>query len=135
MIVTAGGKTIAPTAIESRLMLDPLIEQACVVGEGERFLAALIVPNPTALRAAIKQMRLWVFSRRGALHHKKVLALVRQAIDRQLADMASHEQIGRFQLLDRGFTPENGELTPKLSLRRSVIAEHLQAEVRRLFDR
>ncbi|TWT30758.1 AMP-dependent synthetase/ligase [Blastopirellula retiformator] len=133
LIVTATGKKVAPAQIESALASDPLIAQAIVVGEGKNFLAALVVPNPEALREFIRQKRLWVFSKRGALRHRKVLAVYRERIDRLLADHPKHEQIVRFTLLGRGFTPDSGEMTPKLSLRRELIQQNCAAEIAALY--
>lgn len=133
ILVTALGKNVEPTAIERLLTASPLILQAMVVGEGRNYLSAILVPNPERLRAEIRERRLWVFSRRGALQHKQVQALYRAEIDRVLAELSRHEQIGRFLLLDRGFTIDAGELTPKGSLRREVILKNLNAEIERLY--
>jgi long-chain acyl-CoA synthetase len=133
ILVTALGKNVEPTAIERLLTASPLILQALVVGEGRNYLSAILVPNPERLRAEIRARRLWVFSRRGALRHKQVQALYRAEIDRVLADLSRHEQIGRFLLLDRGFTIEAGELTPKGSLRREAILKNLNEEIESLY--
>lgn len=133
MIVTAGGKNVHPAYLESLLVQEPLIEQVCVVGEGRKHLAALIVPNPDRLRAEIRRMRLWVFSKTQALRHRKVLALYREALDRALACVSHHEQIPKFVLLDRGFAIERGETTPKLSLCRSVIEANFRDVIERMY--
>jgi long-chain acyl-CoA synthetase len=135
ILVTALGKKVEPTAIERQLVASPLILQALVVGEGRNYLTAILVPNPERLRAEIRSRRLWVFSRRGALRHKQVLAMYRAEIDRLLTDLSRHEQIGRFVLLDRGFTIESGELTPKGSLRREAIVNQLAAEIEQMYAR
>ncbi|MCC9609693.1 AMP-dependent synthetase/ligase [Blastopirellula sp. JC732] len=133
LIVTATGKKVAPAQIESVLASDPLIAQAIVIGEGRNFLTALIVPEPDVLREFIRLERLWVFSKRGALRHRKVLATYRERIDRLLADHPKHEQIARFTLMGRGFTPDSGEMTPKLSLRRDLIQRNCAAEIEAMY--
>ena len=133
ILVTALGKKVEPTAIERLLTASPLILQAMVIGEGRNYLSALIVPNPDQLRTEIKARRLWVFSRRGALRHKKVQAMYRAELDRLLKGISRHEQIGQFLLLGRGFTIESGELTPKGSLRREVILNNLAVEIEQLY--
>ncbi len=85
-------------------------------------MAALIVPNPAALRTFIQQKRLWVWSRRRAVTHPRVHELFRSEIDRLLAGVSRAEQVGPFAILDRNFALEQGEITTKLSLRRSKIA-------------
>ena len=97
LIVTAGGKNIAPVQLESLLTEDPLIAQAVVIGEGRNYLAALIVPDREALRAAIVEQKIPVASAAEALVHPDVLALYRQQIDQRLASVAECEQIGRIR--------------------------------------
>ena len=135
MLVLATGKKVAPTHIEQLLLGSPWIEQCCVLGDGRKCLAALIVPNPDALRAEIRRQRLWVWSRRRALSHPKVLAHYRKEIDRCLADAAEFEQVGAFTLLGRGFSIERGELTPKLSLCRKVIEQSFGSEIEAMYRR
>ncbi|MEX1039417.1 MAG: AMP-dependent synthetase/ligase [Pirellulaceae bacterium] len=134
LLVLSTGKKIWPGRLEELLVADPLIAQALVVGEGRKYLSALIVPDPDRLREAIKRHRLWVFSKRGALAHRKVLAWYRERIDQALADCLPHEQVRRFILLDRGFTFESGELTPKLSLRRKLIEDNFREEIGALYQ-
>jgi long-chain acyl-CoA synthetase len=133
MIVLATGNKVAPTQVEQLLAGSPWIEQCCVVGDGRKCLAALIVPNPDLLRQEIRRRRLLVWSRRRALTHPKIIALYRQEIDRCLAAAASFEQVGPFVLLGRGFSVEAGELTPKLSLCRRVIEQVFSREIEKLY--
>jgi long-chain acyl-CoA synthetase len=133
MIVLATGNKVAPTRVEQLLTGSPWIEQCCVVGDGRKCLAALIVPNPDLLRQEIRRRRLLVWSRRRALTHPKIIALYRQEIDRCLAAAASFEQVGPFVLLGRGFSVEAGELTPKLSLCRRVIERAFSREIEKLY--
>jgi long-chain acyl-CoA synthetase len=133
MIVLATGNKVAPTQVEQLLTGSPWIEQCCVVGDGRKCLAALIVPNPDLLRQEIRRRRLLVWSRRRALRHPQIIALYRQEIDRCLAAAASFEQVGPFVLLGRGFSVEAGELTPKLSLCRRVIEQAFSGEIEKLY--
>lgn len=135
MIVLATGNKVAPTRIEQLLVGSSWIEQCCVVGDGRKCLAALIVPNPDRLRQEIRRRRLFVWSRRRALTHPKVLALYREEIDRCLAGVASFEQVGPFVLLGRGFSVEAGEMTPKLSLCRGVIERVFSGEIETMYGR
>lgn len=135
LIVLATGKNVAPTAIEGRLAGSNLIEQVCVVGDRRDYLTALVVPNPIALRREIRARRLWVWSKRRALSHPKVRELYRQEIVRLLGDLSSYEQVGEFVLLDRAFSAEQGELTPKMSLRRPVLQEHFADQIEAMYGR
>lgn len=133
LIVTAVGKNVAPLTVESLLAQEPLIHQAIVIGEGRRFLTALIVPNPDALRAEIIARKIPVTSAVQALVHPAVLELYRQRIDAHLAGLSDCEQIQRFALLPRGFTVEQEELTPTMKLRRGVVCEHFAREIEAMY--
>lgn len=133
LIVTAGGKNIAPVHLENLLSEEPLIHQALVVGEGRKYLTALIVPNPDALRAEIIARRIPVRSAAEALVHPAVMELYRGRIAERLAAVSSCEQIQRFKLLSRAFTAEQEEVTPTLKLRRKLIQEHFADEIDALY--
>ncbi|MDA7950976.1 MAG: AMP-binding protein [Pirellulaceae bacterium] len=135
IIVTAGGKKIAPLYLESLLQAQPLIFQAVVLGEGKDFCTTLIVPDPHALRAAIKKMKLIVFSKKHALTHPKVLALFQTAIDRAMEVVSSFEKPKKFYLLDQPFSQENGEVTAKLSFHRKRIEENYAPQIRTMYEK
>ena len=130
LIVTSGGKNISPVYLESLLTEDPLILQAVVIGDGRKFLSALIVPDPDVLRREIMGRRIAVTSPEQALQHPQVLQLYQERIAERLESVSYYEQVQAFRLLNRGFTIESGELTPKMSLRRDRIA----ANCRQLID-
>jgi len=133
IIVLSTGKNVSPIQVEQLLTGSPLVEHACVVGDSQKCLAALIVPNPDALRAEIRRQRLWVWSKRRAVSHPAVRAVYRAEIDRLLQALSSHEQVGAFTILSQGFSIESGELTPKLSLRRAQIAENFAKQIDRMY--
>lgn len=135
LIVLSTGKNIAPGRVEQRLAGSPLIEHVCVVGDGRKCLGALLVPNPETLRQEIRQQGLWVWSRRRAVTHPRIRAWFQQEIDRLLAPLSTEEQVGRFTILDRNFSVEQGELTTKLSLRRKTIDTNFAREIERMYAR
>jgi long-chain acyl-CoA synthetase len=134
LIVTLGGKNIAPVFLESLLTQDPLILQALVVGDGRPCLSALIVPNPDILKHEIVSRGITITSLDKALIHPEVLYLFQQRINERLACVSPHEQVRKFTLLSRGFSIEAGELTPKLTLRRKEIAIHFAAEIEAMYS-
>jgi long-chain acyl-CoA synthetase len=134
LIVTLGGKNIAPVFLESLLTQDPLILQAMVVGDGRPFLSALIVPNPDALRNEILSRGITVTSKDKVLIHPEVLYLYQQRIEERLKEVSHFEQVREFTLLSRAFSLEAGELTPKLTLRRKEIAVHFAAEIEAMYS-
>jgi long-chain acyl-CoA synthetase len=133
LIVTAGGKNIAPAYLERLLAEDPLILQALIVGDRRNFLAALIVPNLDVLASELAAQGVTAASRAEMLVHPRAHELYRQRIDARLSVVAHCEQIGRFTLLNRGFTVEHDELTPTLKLRRSVIQQHFAREIEAMY--
>lgn len=133
MIVLSTGKNVSPMRVEQLLTSSAFVESVCVVGEGRKCLAALIVPNPDALRTYIRERRLWVWSRRRAVTHPRVLEFYREEIDRLLADASQEEQVGPFAILKRNFSQEQGELTAKLSLRRETITTNFAARIEKLY--
>ncbi len=135
LIVLSTGKKVAPAIVEARLAASPLVEQAFVCGDSQSHLAALIVPNPTRLREEIRRRRLWVWSKRRAVSHPAVRELFREAIADCVADLAPHQRPREFAILTRGFSIDAGEMTAKLSLRRSAIAESFAKEIAKMYSR
>jgi len=133
IIVTTGGKNISPVLIEGLMAQEPLIHQAMVVGDGRDYLAALVVPEPSALREEITSRRITVASVADALTHPDVVSLYAERIGQRLAELAPYEQVRTFRLIDRAFSIEQGELTPKLSLRREVIEQHFAGQIRAMY--
>lgn len=132
LIVTAAGKNIAPVLLEGLLTEDPLIDQAFILGDNRNYLAALIVPNPTAIQKVLPDLP-WSDLDWNWRSDERVLNAFRAAIDQRLAGVSYHEQVRRFCLLDRSFSIEQAEMTAKLSLRRPVIHEHFADVIAQLY--
>jgi long-chain acyl-CoA synthetase len=130
LIVLSTGKKVSPLAVERRLTGSPLIEQACVVGEGQRKLGALLVSRLEEL-----QLRLCTsgLDERLPMSDACVRALYRAELDRLTGDLSQDEQVGHFALLARPFLQEQGEITSKCSLCREVIAEHFASEIAAMY--
>ncbi|MAD81207.1 MAG: hypothetical protein CMJ50_10240 [Planctomycetaceae bacterium] len=133
IIVTSGGKNVSPVQLESLLTEDPLILQAVVIGDDRNYLTALIVPDPDQLRDVIVKQKWQIVSPAQALAHPQVIDLYHQRIQTQLATVSRYEQVRVFTLLDHGFTIESGEMTPKLSLRRDIIATNYTTQIEAMY--
>ena len=125
IIVTAGGKNVAPQNLENDLKTDPLVSQVMVHGDRRRFLSALVTLNE-------ENARKWAAEHGiepgAALHdHPAVVARVQQAVDALNARQASYATIKKFAILPRDFTQEAGELTPTLKVKRKVVTQRHQA--------
>ncbi len=134
LMALATGKKIAPSAIEALLCASPWIEQAVVIGEGRRYLAAIIVPNPKRIKGEIRKQRLFVWSKKRGVSHPKIRKIIQRELDRCLGELPSHQQVAKFTVIDRGFSIEKGEMTPKLSLRRAAIEKSFAREIEGLYN-
>jgi long-chain acyl-CoA synthetase len=129
LLVLSNGKKVIPTHIESLLVADPAIDQACVYGEGRNFLTALIVPQWEYVRRMLNHSG----TEEELAQHPAVHTLLRQRVDARLADVASYEQVKKFLVLPRPFSVAADELTVSLKMRRNIIFERYQAELEALY--
>jgi long-chain acyl-CoA synthetase len=118
LIITAGGKNIAPQNLENALKASRFVSQALVVGDRRPYVTALITLDPVELETA----------NRGPQE------LVQEIVDGVNRDRVRVEQIKRFAILPRDFSQEEGELTPTLKLRRKVVHEHFADEIEQLYE-
>ena len=133
ILVTSGGKNIAPVYLESLLTQDPLILQALIIGDNRNYLTALLVPN---LEALTKQLFVYGshLPSNDPLHiQPKVCEMFQRLVAERLACVSSFEQVRKITLLPGPFTIEKGEMTAKLSLRRKVIEANYAAEIEAMY--
>jgi long-chain acyl-CoA synthetase len=123
LIVTSGGKKIAPQPLENLLKMDPLVSEAVLIGEQRKFPAALLVPDFAKLEARFAAMKLRAASREELVRHPEVLRLYQEVLDRLNGSLAQFERVKRFALLPTEFTMERGELTPTMKVRRQVVEQ------------
>ncbi len=121
LMKTSGGKYVAPQLIESRLATDPLLEQAAVVGDGRKFISALLVPAFPVLEDWAARRGLTWDGRDDLIARPDVLALYRERIDEHNRELARFEQIKRFVLLPNELTIEGGEITPTMKIKRRAV--------------
>ncbi|MGH7560694.1 MAG: AMP-dependent synthetase/ligase [Gemmatimonadales bacterium] len=133
LIVTAGGKNIAPQPIESRLKLNKYISGAVVLGDRRKFPIALLVPNFDRLEAWAREQGLSWGSHEELVALPTVQEHVASEARKNLRDFAHYEVPKRFLILSRDFSIESGELTPKLSVRRKVVEDRHRAAIDALY--
>ena len=121
MIITSSGKNIAPAALEELLLESEFISNAMVYGDRRPFLVALIIIDATAVRAAIAGGSA-AMDIDDLMASSQAWTLVRRAVDGAYARVSRPEQVKKFALLPEQWTPQGGQLTPTLKLRREVIA-------------
>lgn len=134
LLVTSGGKKIAPAPIEAVLKSHPLVAEAMVVGEGRRFPAVLIVPNFTALDQRLRVLAMPAGSHETLVARPDVLSLYQEVVDALNRDLARFERLKKVALLPTEFSIAGGELTPTLKLRRKVVLGRWQSVVDRVYE-
>ena len=129
VLVTAGGKNVAPQNLENALKSSKFISQALVVGDRRPYVAALItLDEPEVRRWADEHGVAGELATSDA-----VRSLVKEIVDGVNAERSPHEQVKRFAILPRDFSPDEGEVTPTLKLKRAVCLAHCADEVERLY--
>jgi long-chain acyl-CoA synthetase len=133
IIVTAGGKNVAPQNLENDLKASKYVSQAMVVGDRQPYIAALITLDPESLPAWAEERGLPT-DMESLARSDEVRELVQGIVDDVNAERSRYEQVKRFTVLPRDFTMDADELTPTLKLKRRVVAEHFGAELGELYE-
>ncbi len=129
IIITSGGKNIAPQRIETAIGRDHFIEQIATIGDRRKFISALIVPAFDVLEKWAAENEVAYSSRTELVNHPDVIAMYRQRIDRQSEDLAGYESVKAFVLLEREFSQESSEITPTQKIRRRIVEQSFAAEI------
>lgn len=135
IIVTAGGKNVAPAALEDPIRANPIVGQVVVVGDQKPFIAALITLDPEMLPTWLANNGLDAnMSIEAAAKNDAVRAEVQRAIDEANKFVSRAESIRKFTILPTEWTEASGHLTPKMSIKRNVILEDFAGEVEELYS-
>jgi len=126
LIITSGGKNIAPLHIETLVGKDFFIDQVVAVGERKQYISALIVPSFEALETWAQKKNIPFASREELVRHPEVIGFYRKRIDFHSKKLAQYETIKKFTLLAEPFTIEGEEITPTLKLKRKTISGKYQ---------
>jgi len=133
LLVTSGGKKIAPQPIEGTLKRSPLIAEVLVLGDRRRFASALIVPDFAALERRLKDLGRPEGERAALVSRDDVLALYQEIVDGINLELSQFERIKKFRLLPREFTIESGELTPTVKVKRRAVEQNWAAEIEAMY--
>lgn len=132
---TANGKYIAPQMLEGLLAMDPIFEQTAIIGDGYKFVSALIYPNWEILTAQARARGLDTEVDRCTLaENHEVQRIITAHLEQALGSVAQFEKVKKFVLLSEPFSIENGELTSTLKIRRKVVAERYAEAIRRMYE-
>ncbi|MBN2409144.1 MAG: long-chain fatty acid--CoA ligase [Candidatus Aminicenantes bacterium] len=134
IIVTAGGKNIAPQPIENVLKTIPYISNAVVLGDRRRFVSALVVPDFDKIADYARSSGIAFSGPAELVRHPQVVNFLKAEIDRATPNLAQYERIKRIILLDRDFEIEKGEMTPTLKIKRNIIEKKYKAMIDALYE-
>lgn len=134
MFKTSGGKYVAPQPIENKLKESPFIEQVMVIGADRKFVAALVVPGFQHLEQWMSENQIAFTNRETAIIHPDVLRKYEEIIEGYNTMFNHVEQVRKTVLLNQEWNVENGEMTPKLSMRRKVIFNKHQELIESLYQ-
>jgi long-subunit acyl-CoA synthetase (AMP-forming) len=133
IIVTSGGKNVAPQPIENELILSKYIEQSVMIGDKRKFCTAVVVLSDEAVANWAQKQGLGLIKTIDFDKHEKLRKLIHQEIERLTASYASYESIKDFYIAPTPFTIESGELTPSLKVKRNVVEEKYKNEIDALY--
>ena len=134
LIVTAGGKNVAPQPIEQMVKKNKYVANAVMLGDRRKFCIMLVVPNFEHLDAWAKYKNLAYADHRGLIRRAEVQAKMEREVFKMLPDLASYETPKKVLLLENDFTIENGDLTPTLKVRRRVVEKKYQRQIDALYQ-
>ena len=134
LIVTSGGKNVAPAVLEDRVRAHPLVSQCVVLGDNQPFIAALVTLDGDALKTWALANKKTGTSASDLCHDPDLIAVVQTAIDDANKAVSRAESIRKFTVLPVDFTIADGHLTAKLSVKRHVIAQEFAKEITALFS-
>jgi long-chain acyl-CoA synthetase len=121
IIVTAGGKNVAPQPIENAVKTNMYVNDVLVIGDRRKFMSALVVPNFEKLEEYAKFNNIPYENLQDLIKNKDILTFLEAEIDRATPHLASYEKVKKIALLDREFTIADGEITPTLKIKRNVV--------------
>ena len=134
LIVTSGGKNIAPAGIENALSVDKFISQAFAYGDGKNYITALIVPDWERVEKYAAEHNVPFSQREDLCTDPAIIGLIRKRLDQAMVDFARFEQVKKFKLMCNEFTQEDGEVTPTLKLKRKEITRRYRKDLDSLYE-
>jgi len=133
ILVTAGGKNVTPATIENILITSPLIEQVIVLGDKQKFLTALIVPNFEKLKELARENEITYGTIEELVQNQNIRKYVDKDIKELSGSLARFEQIQKFTLLPKEFTIEDGEMTPSLKIKRKMVTQKYADVIQKMY--
>ncbi len=134
IIVTSGGKNITPMPIETLISESPYVDQVIVIGEKRPFLIALIVPEFIKLKEFAATANITFSTNKELIQEKRVFQIYENLLQTVSRQLATHEKVRKFLLVETAFSIENDQATPTLKLKRKMISTKYAAEINKLYN-
>ena len=134
MIVTTGGKNVAPAVLEDRLRAHPLVSQCLVVGDNKPFIAALVTIDSDALKSWVSVNKKDGKAIAELVRDPDLISVVQTGVDEANKAVSKAESIRKFVILPVDWTIAGGQLTAKLSIKRHVVAQEFASEIEALYQ-
>lgn len=135
MFKTSGGKYIAPQLVENKFKESRYIEQIMVIGEGEKFPSAIVVPSFADVKSWCEIKGIPYTTNEEMVSNPQVIEKFQKEFDEMNENFAQYERIKKFILMPKPFTIESGEMTPTLKLKRKIIMQNCHAKIEKMYDR
>jgi len=133
LIVTSGGKNIAPQPIENLMLTSRYIDQIMMIGDKRQFPSALIVPSFENLEDYFQLQNITFKNRKEMVNDTRTYKVLEDEVKRLSADLSNYETIKKIHLLDQEFTQKNGELTPTLKVKRRIVVKKFAKVIEKLY--
>jgi long-chain acyl-CoA synthetase len=134
LIKTSGGKFVAPQPIENKLKMSPLVGYPAIIGNGRKFISAVICPNFAALEHWAREQAIEFSSREDLVHNPKVIEAYQTIVDDVNQSLAHFETLKKVLIVSDDFTVDAGEVTPTLKLRRRVIEQKYKQQIDAMYS-
>ncbi len=134
LIVTSGGKNIAPAPLENALVASVYVEQIVAIGDKRNFISALIAPNFEALDGYLKTKGIEGLPPSEMASHPETTELFNSEVENRMKSFAQYEKIKKFTVIDRLFELEKNEITPSLKIRRKAISENFKETIDAMYN-
>jgi len=133
LLVTSGGKNVAPQPIENLLKTNPYVSSAVVLGDRKRFISALVVPAFEKLEEYARGNNILFRDRAELVRNEQIVNFIKAEINRSTPNLAAYERIKKIAILDRDFEVEKGEITPTLKIRRDYVEQKYKDIIEALY--
>jgi long-chain acyl-CoA synthetase len=134
IIVTSGGKNIAPAPIENEIKKSTYIDDLCLIGNGRKFISALIIPNYEVLRKWAEDNGIMVANNKELVNDHRTYTFIENEVERLQSDFANYEKVKKIHILAEPLSIDKDQLTPSLKIKRNVVEQHFAADINRMYE-